>query len=230
MPPRAYKVANSPLSPPRIQRGAIRQASRVRSLHLSPLDPATRRALASHEVYHANRQGRGRRRRSGSRSRARDWPDWVWRRLLCGDDQRRHVEAGGGASPGRGYARSVRVLLREGTSPGSADRSRRGELLRRGALRPDRGRIRRKGRTARASRAPCCGSSMTRKPVSRMRARSWTERAAAVVLVCPFFALSGCTQASVLRGRIAGLSLDVTNAEKNGAMRCAPRELALAKS
>ncbi len=34
----------------------------------------------------------------------------------------------------------------------------------------------------------------------------------------------------MLRGRIDGLNIDVTNAEKNGAMRCAPRELALAKS
>ncbi len=39
-----------------------------------------------------------------------------------------------------------------------------------------------------------------------------------------------CSQAAVMRGKIDGLSQDVENAEKNGAMRCAPRELALAKS
>jgi outer membrane protein OmpA-like peptidoglycan-associated protein len=33
-----------------------------------------------------------------------------------------------------------------------------------------------------------------------------------------------------LRGRIDGLNQDVINAEKNGAMRCAPRELAMAKA
>jgi OmpA-OmpF porin, OOP family len=42
--------------------------------------------------------------------------------------------------------------------------------------------------------------------------------------------LMGCSQAAVLRGRIDGLNQDVDNAEKNGAMRCAPRELALARS
>jgi outer membrane protein OmpA-like peptidoglycan-associated protein len=51
-----------------------------------------------------------------------------------------------------------------------------------------------------------------------------------LALACPFLSLSGCSQAAVLRGRIDGLNIDVTNAEKNGAMRCAPRELALAKS
>ena len=40
----------------------------------------------------------------------------------------------------------------------------------------------------------------------------------------------GCTQGAIVRGRIGGLTQDVENAEKNGAMRCAPRELALAKS
>ena len=49
-------------------------------------------------------------------------------------------------------------------------------------------------------------------------------------LVLPLVCLLGCAQSAVLRGRIAGLSQDVENAEKNGAMRCAPRELALAKS
>ncbi len=46
----------------------------------------------------------------------------------------------------------------------------------------------------------------------------------------PVASLLSCAPASVLRGRIDGLSQDVINAEKNGAMRCAPRELALAKA
>ncbi len=40
----------------------------------------------------------------------------------------------------------------------------------------------------------------------------------------------GCSQASVLRGRIEGLNSLVDRADKNGAMRCAPRELALARA
>jgi OOP family OmpA-OmpF porin len=39
-----------------------------------------------------------------------------------------------------------------------------------------------------------------------------------------------CSQGPALRGRIRGLSTTVADAEKNGAMRCAPRELAVAKS
>jgi outer membrane protein OmpA-like peptidoglycan-associated protein len=42
--------------------------------------------------------------------------------------------------------------------------------------------------------------------------------------------LFGCNQAAVLRGRAAGLGTVVENAEHAGAMTCAPRELALAKS
>jgi len=42
--------------------------------------------------------------------------------------------------------------------------------------------------------------------------------------------LVSCGQAPVLRGRIDGLDGVVRKAEANGAMRCAPRELALAKS
>jgi outer membrane protein OmpA-like peptidoglycan-associated protein len=41
---------------------------------------------------------------------------------------------------------------------------------------------------------------------------------------------SGCTQGPLMRGRIKGLQGVVDQAEKNGAMKCAPRELALAKS
>ncbi len=46
-----------------------------------------------------------------------------------------------------------------------------------------------------------------------------------------FLALAtGCAQGPALRGRIRGLTTTVEDAQKNGAMRCAPRELALAKS
>jgi outer membrane protein OmpA-like peptidoglycan-associated protein len=41
---------------------------------------------------------------------------------------------------------------------------------------------------------------------------------------------TSCAQGPVMRGRIDGLSGVVKKAEQNGAMRCAPRELALAKS
>jgi OmpA-OmpF porin, OOP family len=49
------------------------------------------------------------------------------------------------------------------------------------------------------------------------------------VLAVVLFA-SGCSQGPALRGRIAGLTTTVADAEKNGAMTCAPRELAVAKS
>jgi OOP family OmpA-OmpF porin len=41
---------------------------------------------------------------------------------------------------------------------------------------------------------------------------------------------SGCAEGPALRGRIRGLTTTVEDAEKNGAMTCAPRELAVAKS
>jgi outer membrane protein OmpA-like peptidoglycan-associated protein len=41
---------------------------------------------------------------------------------------------------------------------------------------------------------------------------------------------SGCGQAPKLRGQIAGLEKIVEQAERNGAVRCAPRELAVARS
>src|SRR5215472_10271853 len=41
---------------------------------------------------------------------------------------------------------------------------------------------------------------------------------------------SACSQGPALRGKIKGLTTTVQDAEKNGAMRCAPRELAIAKS
>ena len=41
---------------------------------------------------------------------------------------------------------------------------------------------------------------------------------------------SACTVGPALHGKIAGLTKTVDDAEKNGAMKCAPRELALARS
>jgi OmpA-OmpF porin, OOP family len=55
------------------------------------------------------------------------------------------------------------------------------------------------------------------------------RRAFAVLFACVFGA-SGCAQGPALHGKIAGLTKTVDDAEKNGAMKCAPRELALARS
>jgi len=49
-------------------------------------------------------------------------------------------------------------------------------------------------------------------------------------LLVAALAASGCSQGPALRGRIRGLTTTVEDAEKNGAMTCAPRELAVAKS
>ena len=54
-------------------------------------------------------------------------------------------------------------------------------------------------------------------------------RRVAGALACLFVA-SGCGQASQLRGQIAGLEKIADQAERNGAKRCAPRELAVARS
>jgi OmpA-OmpF porin, OOP family len=54
-------------------------------------------------------------------------------------------------------------------------------------------------------------------------------RRAAGALVCLLVA-GGCGQAPQIRGRIAGLEKIVEQAERNGAIRCAPRELAVARS
>jgi outer membrane protein OmpA-like peptidoglycan-associated protein len=43
-------------------------------------------------------------------------------------------------------------------------------------------------------------------------------------------AVIGCAQSSQLRGQIAGLEQIADQAERNGALRCAPRELAIARS
>ncbi len=53
-------------------------------------------------------------------------------------------------------------------------------------------------------------------------------RRGATVLVV--LVATSCVQGPVMRGRVDGLSGVVKKAEQNGAMRCAPRELALAKS
>ncbi|MBS2011289.1 MAG: OmpA family protein [Deltaproteobacteria bacterium] len=53
---------------------------------------------------------------------------------------------------------------------------------------------------------------------------------ALVVLLAGLFAGTSCTSGPVLRGRIGGVSGVVQKAEASGAMRCAPRELALAKA
>jgi outer membrane protein OmpA-like peptidoglycan-associated protein len=58
----------------------------------------------------------------------------------------------------------------------------------------------------------------------RLRARAVLPLALAAALVV------ACTQAPVMRGRIDGLEGIVKKAEESGAVRCAPRELALAKS
>jgi OmpA-OmpF porin, OOP family len=62
------------------------------------------------------------------------------------------------------------------------------------------------------------------------RGLSARVRARAAAILVPLVCGLSCAPASVLRGKIDGLNQDVINAEKNGAMRCAPRELALAKS
>jgi len=52
----------------------------------------------------------------------------------------------------------------------------------------------------------------------------------ALACLCALSSLIGCSQGPALRGKIAGLSDIVEQAERNGAIRCAPRELAVAKS
>jgi OmpA-OmpF porin, OOP family len=48
--------------------------------------------------------------------------------------------------------------------------------------------------------------------------------------MCLASMLFGCSQSPALRGKIAGLSDIIEQAERNGAIRCAPRQLAVAKS
>src|SRR6478735_6288660 len=56
------------------------------------------------------------------------------------------------------------------------------------------------------------------------------RRRAPWLLIAVPLALANCAQSSELRGQIAGLEKIVAQAERNGAMRCAPRELAIARS
>jgi OmpA-OmpF porin, OOP family len=51
-----------------------------------------------------------------------------------------------------------------------------------------------------------------------------------ITLLASPLVLASCTQAPRLRGQIAGLDKIVEQAERNGAIRCAPRELAIARS
>ncbi len=65
-----------------------------------------------------------------------------------------------------------------------------------------------------------------------LTARSRTTRRVALTTLCLTLAspLIACSQGAVMRGRVQGLQSVVENAERNGAIQCAPRELALAKS
>ena len=80
------------------------------------------------------------------------------------------------------------------------------------------------------------GASRSRTRVVGKHARAHSPaivRALLTTLVAAAASIAsstGCTQAPALRGRVAGLEDIVAHAEKNGAMRCAPRELALAKA
>lgn len=55
-------------------------------------------------------------------------------------------------------------------------------------------------------------------------------RARGIAAALATLVLAGCTQGAVMRGRLDGLTKIVDEAENNGAKKCAPRELALARS
>ncbi len=63
-----------------------------------------------------------------------------------------------------------------------------------------------------------------------LRPRKSAARIAAVALVFMLAPLTGCSQATLIQGRIVGVRDIVEQAERNGAYRCAPRELAIAKA
>ena len=63
---------------------------------------------------------------------------------------------------------------------------------------------------------------MTRRSSRRAR------RAGAVAVVAIAGAAFSCTQVPVMRGDIEALTTIAKQAERNGALRCAPRELAMA--
>src|SRR5438874_12903593 len=56
------------------------------------------------------------------------------------------------------------------------------------------------------------------------------KKASRCIALLSLFGVLSCNQGPVMRGQIAGLSKLAGQAERNGAIRCAPRELALAKS
>ena len=80
-----------------------------------------------------------------------------------------------------------------------------------------------RGRTRATSEEPAPLVDAVRLLSDRPRSR---RRGRLVV----FATLLSCAEAPLLRGQIAGLHDDVVKAEKNGARRCAPRELAMAQS
>lgn len=59
---------------------------------------------------------------------------------------------------------------------------------------------------------------------------SWRNSRCAVLSLVALLGLTACDKAPNLRGRIAGLHDVADAAEKDGAMRCAPRELALTRA
>jgi OOP family OmpA-OmpF porin len=56
------------------------------------------------------------------------------------------------------------------------------------------------------------------------------RRGASTAAVFALLSLLGCAESPRLRGKIAGLEKVLEQAERNGAVRCAPRELAVARS
>ena len=62
------------------------------------------------------------------------------------------------------------------------------------------------------------------------RAASVASLAACILASACFVLGAGCSAGATMRGRVRGLEAHLADAEKRGAMRCAPRELALAKS
>jgi hypothetical protein len=76
-------------------------------------------------------------------------------------------------------------------------------------------------RPARAGRAASRRSALDR----------WVRLNRSVfVVVLSLLAVLSCGKAPQMRGKLAGLQQIADQAERNGAVRCAPRELALAKS
>jgi OmpA-OmpF porin, OOP family len=66
------------------------------------------------------------------------------------------------------------------------------------------------------------------RPLAKRPPTSVAARILAAILLVAMCA--SCSQVSKMRGEIAGLTKIAVQAERNGAIRCAPRELALAKS